>query len=94
MINSLPLFDGWTIDEKYDYERLSTQFSKVYKLMKDEKFRTVPEIAQEIGGSHTAISARLRDFRKEKYGGHTVKRRRRGDPRKGIFEYSLRVNRY
>jgi len=40
--------------------------------------------------SEGGVSARLRDFRKEKFGSHTVNRRRKAGG--GTFEYQLIVN--
>ena len=40
--------------------------------------------------SENAISARIRDLRKTKYGSHTIERR--ATSRKGIFEYRLVPN--
>jgi len=50
------------------------------------------EIRERIGGgSEAGISARLRDFRKIKFGGHKVYRRRRGEASKGLHEYRLEL---
>ncbi len=50
---------------------------------------TLREISQHTGDPEASISARLRDLRKARFGAHTVNRRRRGDPTKGVFEYQL-----
>lgn len=51
---------------------------------------TFEEIARMEGLRVTnGISARIRDLRKEKFGGRTVKRQRRGDPTDGLFEYRM-----
>jgi hypothetical protein len=62
--------------------------------MKDGVWRTLSEIEKVLGVGHSqaGISARLRDFRKEKFGGHTVERRRRGNAAKGLHEYRLIIN--
>lgn len=41
--------------------------------MRDYQWHTLPELADEIGCSEAAASARVRDLRKSKYGGHTVR---------------------
>lgn len=87
-----PQFDGETYEPKFDETRLRGQFGRVFKLMKDEKWRTLSEIAAVTGDPEPGISARLRDFRKIKFGGHTVNRRRRGEPKDGLFEYQLIVS--
>jgi hypothetical protein len=88
------LFDGGTFVADFDAARLTGQWLRVYSVMKDGKWRTLSEIqlaTKPHYDSEAAISARLRDFRKIKWGGHTVNRRRRGDPRSGLFEYQVIV---
>lgn len=82
-------FDGRTFVSSLDGARLTTQFKLVAALMLDGRWRTLAEIAAKTGGSEAGVSARLRDFRKEKFGGHTVARRRRGDAARGLHEYRL-----
>jgi hypothetical protein len=57
--------------------------------MSDGAWRTLEEIRSRVGGSEAAISARLRDLRKDKFGGHIVESRRRGDGSRGLWEYRL-----
>jgi len=84
-------FGGETFDEAQDGDRLRTQFKRVFELMKDSEWRTLSDIHAEMPeASEAAISARLRDFRKDKFGGHTVDRRRVPGER-GLFEYRLLV---
>ena len=87
-------FGGTTYDRNLDKERLSSQLGRVRFLMRDGIWRTLREIRNELGGTDTeaAISARLRDFRKTRFGRHTVNRRRRGNPTNGLFEYQLVLN--
>lgn len=80
-----------TYEARLDKDRLDTMLGRVFMLMKDAKWRTVPEIAAVVPGSHTGISARLRDLRKEKFGGHILNRRRRGEPEDGLWEFQLLV---
>ena len=85
-------FDGTTFDAALDAVRLSRQAQLVFDLMRDGQWRTLAEITRAIGcGSEAGVSARLRDFRKPKFGGFVVDRRRRGDGEHGLFEYQLRV---
>lgn len=86
------LFDGPHYSDQHDAVRLSGQLARVFETMRDQVWRTVPELADIIGGSHTGISARLRDLRKVKFGGHNVDSRRRGDADAGVWEYRLRVS--
>ena len=82
-------FDGQTFVSSLDGDRLTTQFERVRALMLDGRWRTLAEIADKTGGSEAAVSARLRDFRKDKFGGHAVDRRRRGQAARGLHEYRL-----
>lgn len=86
-----PEFGGVTFEPDFDRDRLKKQLRRTYNVMKDGQWRTLIEIAQETGDQTQSISARLRDFRKAKFGGHEVNRRRRGEPKDGIFEYQLIV---
>jgi len=82
-----PLFAGLTYDPAFDAERLTGQLRRVYDLVKDGRPRTLSEIRNVTGGSEAAISARLRDLRKEQYGSHMVHRERVGDPHGGLWRY-------
>ncbi len=82
-------FDGVTYEPKFDATRLRGEMARVYKLMSDSYWRTLREISDLTGDPEASVSARLRDLRKTKFGGHTVNRRRRGNPKQGIFEYQL-----
>ncbi len=88
-MNDMPLFDGFTINKNLDDIRLKGLLHRVYRLMDDHRWRTLSEIQKEVGGSEAGVSARLRDLRKEKFGSHIVNRRRRGEGKKGLHEYSL-----
>jgi hypothetical protein len=83
-------FDGATYDHKRDYARLTGQLGAVFNLMRDGQWRTLPEIARDVKGSQPAVSARLRDLRKEQYGGHSVDREYVAV---GVWRYRLIVNR-
>jgi hypothetical protein len=80
-----PEFDGSTIEPE-DGARLQQQLARVYALMRDGKWRTLDEISEATGDSPQSVSARLRDLRKPKFGGHDVQRDRIG---KGLFAYRL-----
>lgn len=69
--------------------REPTQLEKVYHLMRDGHWRTLPEIRRYCGGMETALSARLRDFRKPAFGGYRVDCRVRGRKGSHLFEYRL-----
>ncbi len=83
-------FDGVTYEPKFDATRLRGEMARVYNAMNRGLWLTLSELSQATGGDPEAsISARLRDLRKARFGAHTVNRRRRGDPSKGVFEYQL-----
>jgi hypothetical protein len=81
-------FGGATFEPELDFLRLKGQLARVYDLMKDGQWRTLRQIADITGGAETAISARLRDFRKWQFGTHTVERER---VIRGLFRYRLLV---
>jgi hypothetical protein len=83
------MFGGETFSEKLDGARLRTQLAKVASAMGDGEWHTLDELAQRCGGSAPAISARVRDLRKPKFGGHVVVRRR---ARAGLWQYQLQEN--
>jgi hypothetical protein len=82
------LFDGVTFDPALDGHRLTGQLARVYALMADGHWRTLRQIAAAAGGTEAAVSARLRDLRKSKFGGHTVERRRVAGAN-GLWEYRV-----
>ncbi len=79
-------FDGSTYEPYRDYARLTGQLGRVFDLMRDGNWRTIPQIAEITGGSPQSISARLRDFRKDKYGAYAVERKLIGQ---GLYSYRL-----
>lgn len=87
-----PHLSGSTYEPEHDGERLAGQMARVFHLMADGSWRTLAEIKQAVGGSEAGISARLRDFRKNGFGAHTVDRRRRKNLASGFWEYRLQVN--
>lgn len=84
-------FGGATLERK-DVPRLGKQLQAVYDVMKDGEYRTLDQIvvaikaATGIVASPQSVSARVRDFRKEKFGGFKVNRQAVGD---GLFKYQL-----
>lgn len=83
------LFDGETYVAAEDEERLATQLERVTALMTDGEWRTLEEIQKSTGGSLPAVSARLRDLRKPRFGSFIVDRRRRGAASGGLHEYRI-----
>jgi hypothetical protein len=85
-------FDGSTYraeredDPGSDRERLSRQLEAVRAVMRDGQWHTLGELAQTVGGSEAGCSARLRDFRKPRFGGWIVERRYVA---RGLHEYRM-----
>ena len=87
-------FDGATYDKGYDGTRLNRQLQIVFDVMKDGEWRTPGLIELLTHVNWASANARLRDFRKVRFGGYTVERRRvPGAEARGLFEYRLLVNR-
>jgi hypothetical protein len=89
-----PAFGGETYDEARDGARLRGQLLATYQVMADGRERTLVELAAAVRkltgkrASEASVSARLRDLRKTKYGGHSVHHRNDGG---GLWYYRLEV---
>lgn len=68
-----------------------TQRDRIFDLMSDGHWRTLPEIRRRVHGLDTGLSARLRDLRKPAFGGYKVDRRQRGN-KKNLYEYRVVIN--
>ena len=79
-------FGGITYAPALDHARLNGQLLRVFDLMKDGQWRTLAEIAAAVGSSEAAVSARLRDLRKSKYGAREVFRQR---VNAGLWKYRI-----
>lgn len=92
-----PEFDGATYEAEKDHARLSGQLQAVFDLMRDGEWRTLDEIGigvfawSGVMATTQGLSARVRDLRKAKFGGHTVNRRRVVSRPAGLYEYQLIV---
>lgn len=69
-------FDGVTYDPALDHNRLTKQLGRVWQAMSDGKWRTLHQLAKAADAPEASVSARLRDLRKPKFGGHDVEHRR------------------
>ncbi len=90
MIQELPTapFDGATYQPDKDQARLGAQLQRVLVVMQvGGRWRTLQEIASITGDPEASVSARIRDLRKPKFGGHQVEHRRRDGA--GLWEYKL-----
>jgi|GEM_PF-842969 len=84
-----PKFSGPDYDPALDCERLTKQIGRIFDLMKDGQWRTLEEIAEVTKDPQASISAQLRHLKKPQFGGHTLKKKRRGTT--GAWEYSIMV---
>lgn len=79
-------FDGATYNPDRDSDRLAAQMLRVFEVMRDHRWHTLPDISARTADPEASVSARLRDLRKDRFGGHTILRRY---VRRGLFEYQL-----
>ena len=82
----MPKFDGETFDPIEDGERLQGALERVRVMMSDGRWHTLEELAMGAGCSEAAASARLRDLRKERFGGYTIVREYIAD---GLWHYRM-----
>lgn len=80
--------EGGTFDHARDTDRLNRQARAVFNVMKDGKWRTLKTIALLTNEPEASVSARLRDLRKPRFGGHVVDRSYVAD---GIWQYRLEI---
>ncbi len=82
-------FGGATYEPTRDRSRLLAQMTRVWNVMNDGHWRSLSEIATVTGDPLQSISARLRDFRKARFGKQLVERRY---VTQGVWEYRLLAN--
>lgn len=88
-------FDGATYDATKDCARLTGQLGRVYHCLQSGTWWTLAELSVQCArlrtdghwDSDAALSARIRDLRKPKFGGHTVEAKRIAG---GLWVYRLR----
>ena len=85
-------FDGPEYKPAFDEARLNKQIRRVFDCMRDRTWRSIDEIAELTGDPATSVSAQLRHLRKEKFGSHTVNKRREGETNQGFYRYQLIPN--
>lgn len=88
-MNDQSYFDGSTIhaDSGAKY-RLTGQLDRVREFMKDGQWHTLDDLILMCGGTGPSVSARLRDLRKARFGGHTIIRQHLRD---GLWVYRMEV---
>lgn len=77
---------GVTFDAERDEDRLNRQQRAVFAAMADGTWHTLDELARATGHPEASVSARLRDLRKPRHGGHTVEKTHLGH---GLWAYRL-----
>lgn len=82
-------FDGSDYDHERDCPRLSSQYLRIFELMKDGQPRTLLEIANVTQDPEASISAQIRHMRKPRFGAHVVIKNYVGN---GLYTYKLIVN--
>lgn len=75
-MSELPDFDGATYIRALDHARLGAQLVRVGHAVADGRWHTLRELAGATGDPEASVSARLRDLRKRKFGGHIVEHER------------------
>ncbi len=83
-------FDGATYNPSLDHIRLTGQLARVYDVMQDGEWITLAVLSDRAKAPESSCGARLRDLRKDKFGGHTVERTRHM-LYPGLFLYRLIV---
>lgn len=81
-------FDGATFDQALDGKRLGAQLRIVHAVMFTGKWFSLADLAWFADCPEASASARLRDLRKAKFGGHKIDRRRVPGGN-GLHEYRL-----
>lgn len=81
-------FDGETFDPAQDGERLTGQLGRVFGAMRGGRWLSLGSLAVIVVGSEGGVAARLRDLRKERFGGWEIERKR-SETRPGLWLYRL-----
>lgn len=79
-------FDGQTYDHSRDCIRLTGQLAAVKAVMLDAGEHRLSELAMLCGCSEASASARLRDLRKDRFGGWRIIRTH---VKNGLFTYRM-----
>lgn len=82
-------FDGAGYVPERDKARLTGQMLKIWDCMIDGHWRSLREISIITNAPEASVSAQLRNFRKKRFGSHTVERE---FIRRGLFKYRLIIN--
>jgi hypothetical protein len=89
-LQEIPHRDGTTYEHRRDGRRLAAQHHRVLAYLRSGEWRTLAEISAYTGDPEASVSARLRDLRKPRFGGHTIERQY---VQRGLFRYRLKDQR-
>ena len=78
--------DGATYQPEFDWTRLNRQARAVFECLVDGDWWTLERLHNATGEPEASISARIRDFRKARFGGHKVERMR---VCRGLYAYRM-----
>jgi len=86
---------GPDYDVDLDGPRVRRQMDVIRELMLSRwrsgaPWLTLSEIERATGYPQNSISAQLRHLRKARFGSYDVTKRRRGEPKAGLWEYRVR----
>lgn len=84
-----PHFNGPDYKPARDHARLTGQIERIFNIMRDGRWRTLRQIANQTGDPESSVSAQLRHLRKERFGGHAVDREYIAD---GLYQYRVIEN--
>ena len=83
----MSIFDGEADTEGISKDpRLQKQLVRVYSALTDGAWQTLAEVGFKSDAPEASVSARIRDLRKDRFGGFTINHRHVGD---GIHQYML-----
>jgi len=74
---------------QFDSFRLANQHQRVKEIMSRGWWLTLQEVAASVRAPESSVSAQIRHLRKPEFGSHVIEKRRRGDPKNGLYEYRI-----
>ena len=81
-----PMFDGESFDKVQDQARLMSQLARVRAFLSDGQWHTLYDVHRVCGGSESGCSARIRDLKKDRFGGLIIEKRRQSA---GVWLYRM-----
>lgn len=82
-------FAGSDYQPMRDDARLTGQLLRIWDVVKDQAWHTLPEIARRAQAPEASVSAQLRHLRKPRFGAHTVEKEHVNH---GLFRYRVQIN--